>query len=297
MLGRIFGLTLVAALAGGAYWYLDLKEKRSQLAEKQELLASSTHQFEEISGRLTASKKKLDAIIEQRSAAKEYAITQQKLTEEIAALEAKRKQLIDDFVKEVIRVRTKYKNMIIPELALLDGTVLKNVTIQEITDAEIKMAHSLGVVRVPSGNLPVSARERFRMGMSPMTLLVEEKPEPASTVAAAPAGPPPDSPTAPAVTLSQAQKDRVSQARESIQQMEVRQATLVRTKQKYVAQMQDFMEKDEAARLAGKKQPYKEIRPKITLAINAIDKELTDLSTKVVTLQIEVSDITEGRRK
>jgi hypothetical protein len=58
--------------------------------------------------------------------------------------------------------------------------------------------------------------------------------------------------------------------------------------------VQDYRNKDSLAKFQGKPMKYQAVIPRIISAINQLDTQLAELSTKIVTLQMQVDDIKEG---
>jgi hypothetical protein len=175
-----------------------------------------------------------------------------------------------------------------PDIKISDGHILTGVKVQKITETDVTLSNSLGTFRLPASNLPPDMRDRFRIDASPMTGSAELL---ASGLATPPtaAGTP-----AAAVPLPAAMLTKVSEIETTLRKQEAKQAELQRTRQAYFAQFQDYQKKDDLAKFLGKPQKYQSVIPKILQAINQLDTQLADLSSKIVTLQIQIDNIREG---
>jgi len=106
------------------------------------------------------------------------------LTQEVSRLEAEKTSLQDQFIKAVEEKRRISAGVVVPEVQLVSGTVLKDVNFKSFGDEEVSLVHAGGVIRIPGTDLPPAINERMRYGMFPMLLKTAAKPASADATAA-----------------------------------------------------------------------------------------------------------------
>ncbi|WP_395752422.1 hypothetical protein [Prosthecobacter sp.] len=100
------------------------------------------------------------------AAAKTAPLKQQKeeLENKIKASVAAFKALVDSGGEAVEKVRANASSLVIPELKLSDGRVLKNAQIRKLEETQISFTHSDGIGTVPISLLPPETLERLDIG-------------------------------------------------------------------------------------------------------------------------------------
>jgi seryl-tRNA synthetase len=288
----IFLFLVIASAAGGGAYYFKVEEQRTDLHEKTQSLSDIKEEHDRRASQLIPKKQEnqdLQAKIDQLN---DLTAESESLTSQAQALEKSLADLKREFIQTVIQVREASIGMTWPDIKVSDGHVLTSVRIQKITETDVTLSNSLGTFRLAAANLPADMRDRFRIDASPMTdsaallasgLTVASQPEGATPSAEAP--------------LSAAMLAKVSESEATLRKHLANQTELQRTRQAYLSQAQDYRKKDETARFLGKPMKYQSVIPKIIQAINQLDTQLAEISTKIVTLQMQVDNIKEGTGK
>jgi hypothetical protein len=86
------------------------------------------------------------------------------LEKQIKTAEAEFKALVNSAGEAVEKVRANASSLIIPELKLADGRVLKNAQIRKIEETQVSFTHADGIGAVPISQLPPETLERLDMG-------------------------------------------------------------------------------------------------------------------------------------
>ena len=84
---------------------------------------------------------------------------------EIRSMEQSETRLTEAFLRSVERVRAETVGLMIEELPLANGTLLKRVRVQSIDRTEMSVLHSEGITKIPLDNLPEDLKERLRIGI------------------------------------------------------------------------------------------------------------------------------------
>lgn len=296
MTTRILVLAIFATVVGAYAWRNEVTAQRQNLEDKQSVLDSARKRHDDLRARIQETQQEVKALEQQGQERMKLSETRESLASDVAELERSRDALLKAFRDEVERVRLELRTLILPEVSLADGTLLRNVSITGISGSEVAFSHSLGLMRVPASNLPEPLQDRLRIEKSPMLGAAGDGALAASTTGAGDAPPAAASASAPATgaEMNAALRARVETAESEIRKQEAKEAEMRRTQSAYLSQLQDYRKKDDEARFLGKPQRYQELIPKITQAINAIDLQIVELSTKIVTLKIEVDNIKEG---
>jgi hypothetical protein len=278
----------------------DVKSKRTEVEAERVLLANAKADRDTMVSKVDAARAELDPV---EKKANDYdRLTGEKATlgEKITSLESERDTLKQQLDEAVQKVRLAYIGKTIPELRLENGMVLRDVKLQRIGESEVGVAHAGGMARLSTADLPPNLRDILRIHSAAprpaAAVAAATAPGAAPQPAAAPAGTPAATePAPPAVVLNATQQNQVDAAQSTLRTHEKRQVELQRTRSAYLAQVQDYRDKDSKAKFMGKPERYTKIIPKITQAINDIDAQLADVSVKIATLQMQVSDIKDGR--
>jgi hypothetical protein len=172
MEGRIGGLVvaiifLVGVGLGQFYW--NLGRNRRELAELQVLLAQARGT---LASKEEAARARRHALEIDRAVSDEYKVIAEehgKLSKEVADLEAQYAAIQHKFIEAVTQVRAAAPDLPPADVLLKDGVVLKDATVQRMSDQDITFQHSGGISKVEIKNLPPEIRERFRHQMPPLT--------------------------------------------------------------------------------------------------------------------------------
>ncbi|MDZ4287465.1 MAG: hypothetical protein U0984_05885 [Prosthecobacter sp.] len=85
---------------------------------------------------------------------------------EIRGLEQAETRAADSFVRSVEKVREETVGLVMDEMPLKNGLVLKRVRIQNLDRTEMSVMHSEGISKVLLEDLPDNLKERLRIGMN-----------------------------------------------------------------------------------------------------------------------------------
>jgi hypothetical protein len=309
----IFIFAVIASAAAGTVYFFKVEEQRAQLKQAVEKLTEIKSLVARKAVLVIPKKQENQDLQTKIDALTKVTSENEALAGQIPPLEATLSELTREFVDAVSKTRAASIGVALPDVTLASGQVLQGVRIVKITDTEITLAHNGGSARVPGSSLPADLRDRFRIDMSPMV----RSPDAVVASGAAPsAGSSPLQPSTPplvastepsptpatpevfqpaAVELTQTQRNKVDEAETTLRQHEKKEIELRRTRGAYLAQVQDYQKKDDRAKFLGQPQKYQKVIPQITKAITDIDNQLAETTSKIVTLQIQISDIKEGR--
>jgi hypothetical protein len=311
----IFIFAVIASAAAGTVYFFKVEEQRAQLKQAVEKLTEIKSLVARKAVLVIPKKQENQDLQTKIDALTKVTSENEALAGQIPPLEATLSELTREFVDAVSKTRAASIGVALPDVTLASGQVLQGVRIVKITDTEITLAHNGGSARVPGSSLPADLRDRFRIDMSPMV----RSPDAVVASGAAPsAGSSPLQPSTPplvastetetspapatpevfqpaAVELTQTQRNKVDEAETTLRQHEKKEIELRRTRGAYLAQVQDYQKKDDRAKFLGQPQKYQKVIPQITKAITDIDNQLAENTSKIVTLQIKVDDIKEGR--
>jgi hypothetical protein len=161
-ISTIAGLFLLGGASVGTWCYMDLESKRGEERDCRRVLMNLEERFEE-------KTKALEAAKDQCQALKDLIDAKQSLQASLASLQKDRDALQAEFVETIKVVRNKSIGSAIPELLLPSGLTLENVTLQKVTESGITLAHSGGVTKLLPAEVPKHMRQRYRLGVFPMT--------------------------------------------------------------------------------------------------------------------------------
>jgi seryl-tRNA synthetase len=287
----IIGFTAAAVVAAGVCLWQDVKSKREEIKAERALLSSAKSKYEGVVSKVNAARASLVALEHKFDESDRLTEEKKTLSGEIAELEPERDELRKKIAEVLQGVRLKYIGKSVPEIRLDSGVVLRNVKFQNITDSEISFSHDGGIARLSAGSLPAEFRDLFGIHTPTAAAVASSVPSQAP-VAIAPAPVP-----TPAVVLTTIEQDRVSTDEAAIRIHQKTQAELQRTRNAYLAQADDYQKKDQRAKFLGKSPRYQKVIPKIVQAINQLDTQLAEISTRIATLQMQVDDIRQGTVK
>lgn len=179
--GKIFFyLLLLCGAIGGSYaLYLDQDTDalntrtvvaRQEMAGVQSQINLVSTQIERRSA-VTELNKTLASLKEEKT----------RLEAEVQSVEAARPALVESMRAAISQIRQQTVGMRFDELALITGSPLKDALIQEVSDDEIVIKHSLGIRRAASSDWPADLKDRLRPGA-----LADAKPVVAAASAPAP---------------------------------------------------------------------------------------------------------------
>lgn len=179
----VYLILLIAIISGvsGIYYSMDIDEAQKELILTQQQLGQTEESLKQAKSSFEF-RKEAAAII---TAAHIIERDNEAIRAEIRAEKQKRDDLAKNFISTIERVREDSLGLVIPEIPLTTGAVLKNAKIQGI-DAELTVIqHSEGVSKIPTSTLPASLLDRFRFGYNPggvgtMTTIETAPGEPAS---------------------------------------------------------------------------------------------------------------------
>lgn len=297
MTTRILILAIFATVVGTYAWRREVSAQRQNLEDSRAVLGSTKARHDALHAQIQEAQQEISVLEQTVQERKKLSGTRDSLTADVAELERSRDALLKAFRDEVERVRVEMRSLIVPEVTLADGTLLRNVSITSISGDEVALTHSQGLMRVSAAGLPEQLSDRLRISASPMLGEAGQIASAATSTpgADAPSGVPMAGASAPGVQLSAAGMERVKSAETELRMYQAKEAEMRRTQGAYMAQAQDYRKKDSEARFVGKPERYQQLLPKITQAINAIDVQLGELSSKIVSLKIEVDSIKEGQ--
>jgi chromosome segregation ATPase len=162
--GKIFlYLILLGAAVGGSYkLYLDqdLGELNTRLAVVRQEMTGVQSQIDRISSQLQRRSSVID-LTKTIAALKEE---KARLETEILAVEAERPALTEGIRAAIAQIRQQTVGMRFDELTLTTGAPLKNALIQEVSDDELVIKHSLGIRRARVNEWTADLKERLRPG-------------------------------------------------------------------------------------------------------------------------------------
>ncbi|GEP43791.1 hypothetical protein [Brevifollis gellanilyticus] len=186
--GKIFlYLILIGAALGGSYkLYLDqdLGELNTKLIVVRQEMTGVQSQIDQISGQLQRRSSVTD-LTKTLATLKDEKV---RLEAEIQAVEAERPALTEGIRAAIAQIRQQTVGMRFDELSLATGSPLKNALIQEVSDDEIVIKHSLGIRRARASEWNADLKERLRPGALADTKPVADAAAPPAPVSSAPEG-------------------------------------------------------------------------------------------------------------
>lgn len=162
-IGNILALVVAAGVVAGGALKMDINSKKSELTDARYSADIARKSLEEKLAALAEAKKKVESLQSSLDANKS-------LRDGITSLQAKRSEILEQFVDVVRDTRNRAIGVVFPEVPVAGGRALQTATVQKVTNTEITFAHTGGVTKVAVGDLPAAIREKYRMDMFPMTL-------------------------------------------------------------------------------------------------------------------------------
>jgi hypothetical protein len=199
-ISTIVGLLVLGGVSAGTWCYMDLDSKRSEEREVRRALKNLKETYE-------VKKHALDEASLKKSTLQDAIDSKEALKTAIAALQSDKEAVVSDYVDAVKAVRTKSIGSGMPELLLPSGLTLQKVVLQKVGESGITLAHTGGVTKLVPAELPEHIRQKFRLGVFPMTsdaaiqsalpaaTASTSKGAPAPAATATPQSPPPLSPS------------------------------------------------------------------------------------------------------
>jgi hypothetical protein len=161
----VYLILLIAIITGvsGIYYSMDVDEAQKELILTQQQLGQTEETLKQTKSTFEF-RKEAAAII---TAAHIIERDNEAIRAEIRTEKQKRDDLAKNFISTIERVREDSLGLVIPEIPLTTGAILKNAKIQGI-DADLTVIqHSEGVSKIPTSTLPASLLDRFRFGYNP----------------------------------------------------------------------------------------------------------------------------------
>ena len=182
MEGKFFlflGLVL-AGIAGTYFIFLeqDLDSLNTKLIVTRQNTTSYQGQIDQIKYQMQNKNTVADLVKSTASLKAE----KEKITEEIKALNEAHLAQVESLRAAIAQIRRETVGMSFDELALTSGIPLKKAMIQEVSEDEIVIKHSLGIRRATSKDWPAALKDRLRPGA-----LADTKPMAATEPMPAPA--------------------------------------------------------------------------------------------------------------
>ncbi|WP_395740205.1 hypothetical protein [Prosthecobacter sp.] len=167
----VLKVTLLIAVAGGSYAGYEYYQHNVKVQEAQTEIASLKLQIAEMHTFRDARKTDWEAyealkVKADAATAKTAPLKKQKeeLENKIKTSAGEFKALVDSAGEAVEKVRANASSLVIPELKLSDGRVLKNAQIRKLEETQISFTHADGIGTVPISLLPPETLERLDIG-------------------------------------------------------------------------------------------------------------------------------------
>jgi hypothetical protein len=161
----VYGICLVFIVAGSSLWSytmgIDDAEKELALARHQ--LAVAQEGVRNAQAWIQARKEALALITAGGILEKENQV----LRDQVGGLQQKLNELNGLFGTTIQRGRDQIMGVVIPEVSLSNGVVLRQVRIQSADSELAVLLHSGGVSKVSTAILPADMLDRFRFGTVP----------------------------------------------------------------------------------------------------------------------------------
>jgi len=164
MEGKFFlflGLVL-AGIAGSYFIFLeqDLDSLNTKLIVTRQNTNSYQGQIDQIKYQMQNKNTVADLVKSTASLKAE----KEKITDEIKALNEAHLAQVESLRAAIAQIRRETVGLSFDELVLTSGTPLKKAMIQDVTEDEIVIKHSLGIRRATSKEWPTALKERLRPG-------------------------------------------------------------------------------------------------------------------------------------
>jgi hypothetical protein len=282
-------ILLLLVVGGVAAWFAvrnDLDARRLDLKEAQAITNNAKTNVAGKEAKVAPMRQDIldiKAKIEKFTGLEE---TKAALAKEVPILEQTRSDVLREFKESVEKVRSASAGLAWPDLSLPGGQVLKSVTIQKVTEADVSFAHSGGVTRVHVSDLPPDLLDRFRFGRSPM--VIGETPiAPATPTASQPATTPA---TTPAPRPSAAVSPKILEMQATVRELEKRMAEYNRTAGLYQNQVQAYRQQDNELVQSGKRPVHRNVIPKLDDALRDLSAKMGEINARIGNLKIEIEN-------
>jgi predicted nucleic acid-binding Zn-ribbon protein len=164
MEGKFFlflGLAL-AGIAGCFFIYMeqDLASLNTKLIVARQTATSYQGQIDQVQLQMQ-NKHKVTELVKSTEGLKEE---KEKLANEIKALNEAYLMHVESLRAAITRIRQETVGLTFDELVLTSGAPLKSAMIQEVSEDEVVIKHSLGIRRATSKEWPIELKDRLRPG-------------------------------------------------------------------------------------------------------------------------------------
>ncbi len=172
----LYILLLGGALGGSYKLYLDqsMGDLNTRLVVARQELVGVQSQIDQLSGQI----QRRAEIAELTKTIANLKNEKNQIDVEIQKLQAERPGLTEQLRASITRIRQQTVGMRFDELVLVTGSPLKGAVIQEVSDNEIVIKHSLGIRRAPVSDWTADLKDRLRPGDLADTLPVASAPAP-----------------------------------------------------------------------------------------------------------------------
>jgi hypothetical protein len=161
----VYGICLVIIAAAASLWSytmgIDEAEKERALARHQ--LAAAQEGVRAAEAWIHARKEAMALITAGGILEKENQV----LRDQVAVLRQRQNELKGLFASAIQRAREQITSLVIPEVTLSNGVVLREVRVQSADPELAVLLHSGGVSKVSTAILPADMLDRFRFGSFP----------------------------------------------------------------------------------------------------------------------------------
>jgi hypothetical protein len=290
-IGTIVGLFILGGVSIGTWCYMDLGSKRVEERECRRALKNLQDTYE-------VKKHALEEAEIKRQSLQAAIDSKESLKAAIDALQSDRESVIEEYVEAVKTVRNKSIGTGIPQLLLPSGLTLQQVVLQKVGESGITLAHTGGVTKLVPAELPEHIRQKFRLGVFPMTTdtLAQSSPtasatSPASAPAPAPA-PVPQPPAMQSAPPADPNAARTSaHIKIEITDLETKISLLNDNKAAWKTRAEAFQAQASSAQLSGKPSyGYSSQAASANKNIETINAQIFQIQNQITTLRKKLVD-------
>lgn len=161
----VYGICLVIIVAGASLWSytMEIDDAEKEVALARHELSAAQEGVRNAQAWIHARKEALALITAGGILEKENQV----LREEVGGLNQKLNELRGMLGLSIQRAREQIVGVILPEVALSNGSVLRQVRIQSADPELAVLLHSEGVSKISTALLPADMLDRFRFGILP----------------------------------------------------------------------------------------------------------------------------------
>jgi hypothetical protein len=161
----IYGLCLVAIIAGASFWSytMGIDDAQKDVISARQQSAVAEEGIKQAKAWLTARKEASALLAASRVIERDNLA----LRTEVDAIKSKRKDIAKVFQSSVDRARTETAGMSFPKIQLSTGEQFKNAKIQSVDKEITVFQHAEGVSKVPTRALPPDLLDRLRYDSIP----------------------------------------------------------------------------------------------------------------------------------